>query len=182
MPCLEDIYTAHLATLFGMSFLNIASCFACTASFASSISGRSSSVLSSRCSAPLCTTVKSGMRALGGMTDAGDIVQYCSTLTPGQPAQHARLPSQPHTPSPTPPQPPPPCPRPPRPPQQPHSTPPQHSSPTPSPHCVATHCSAPTPCCSADSPHPAPRPCPRPPWRARTRPRPRRAPPAPVRC
>ena len=48
---------AHLATLFGINFLNMSSCFAWTAIFASSISGRICNVLSMRCSEPLNTTV-----------------------------------------------------------------------------------------------------------------------------
>lgn len=58
-----------------MSFLNMSSCFACTAILASSISGRNSRVLSLRCSEPLCTTVKSERRVLGGTNDDGEMVQ-----------------------------------------------------------------------------------------------------------
>jgi hypothetical protein len=47
------VYIAHLEILLGMSFLNMSSCFAWTAIFASRISGRNCRVLSVRCSEPL---------------------------------------------------------------------------------------------------------------------------------
>ena len=58
LPMLFPItQTVHLVTLFSTSFLNISSCFLCTATFACRISGLSINVLSSRCSELPYTTV-----------------------------------------------------------------------------------------------------------------------------